>query len=94
MLACEILIIKVRVDFKMEEPRTRGLRAVRLGDGGGGALGLRRGQVLSQQGRHGVQYAVRGLLWYNIGGQGEEKVRRCLFNTHIGKSRVAFTLGI
>ena len=35
------------------------LRAVRLGEGGGGALGLRRGQVLSQQGRHGVQYAVR-----------------------------------
>ena len=59
MLACEILIIKVRIDFKMEEPRTRGLRAVRLGEGGGGALGLRRGQVLSQQGRHGVQYAVR-----------------------------------
>ena len=33
---------------------------MRLGEGGGGALGLRRGQVLSQQGRHGVQYAVIG----------------------------------
>ena len=68
MLACEILIIKVRIDFKMEEPRTRGLRAVRLGEGGGGALGLRRGQVLSQQGRHGVQYAVIGGWWLVIGG--------------------------
>ena len=39
------------------------LRAVRLGEGGGGALGLRRGQVLSQQGRRGVQYAVIGGWW-------------------------------
>ena len=48
---------------------------------GCGALGLRRGQVLSQQGRRGVQYAVIGgfgtkhsaLIYGIIGGEGRKE---------------------